>query len=261
MIDFKRAILSKRFLVVCIFGILISTVHFYYKVILTNAYNIGPSGYYNPFMIWISKDVFSIYAQIFLNIFPILASIVYSDSYWIDKYSGFIKNIYTRAKKVDYLISKYLTIFVVGGVSVSIPLLCSLLLMFMSLPAVTPSVFSQFDLSKDMFGNLFYNHPYIYIWIYLFLNFVFGGLCSTLGLAISTFSKNRFLAILGPLIVYLSMYMLETIGFPQLVPSRFLSAGQPVSNININSIIVIFIIFFTVSIGVYYLGANKNENV
>lgn len=261
MIDFKRAILSKRFLIVCIFGILISTVHFYYKVILTNAYNIGPSGYFNPFMIWISKDVFSIYAQIFLNIFPILASIVYSDSYWIDKYSGFIKNIYTRTKKVDYLISKYITTFFIGGISVSIPLLFSLFLMFMSLPAVKPSIFSQFNLTKDMFWSLFYSHPYIYILIYLFLNFAFGGLYSTLGLAISTFSKSRFLAIIVPLIIHISMYILETMGFPQLVPSRFLSAGQPVFKININSITIIFIMFFILSLAIYYLGANKNENI
>lgn len=258
-LDFKRAFFNKQFVIVALIGILLSITHFFTEIFPNIRYYNGGSATFSPFLKWISNDKFSIYSLLLFMILPILASIPYSDSYWIDKNSGFLKNIYTRAKKTDYILSKYITNFIVGGVSITLPLIVSLYLLFMSLPAINPSIFFQGDLGRNMFSSLFYLHPYMYILVYLFMSFMFGGVFASIGLAVSTYCKNKFLVVAIPTILYISMSILEIAGFPQLVPSKFLSAGQPVQNINIISIIMIFMILFICSLVLYIIGVNSDE--
>ena len=154
-LDFKRAIYNKRFLIVVLIGVLLSVAHFFMEVFpMINAYE-GGAAIFNPFVKWIIYDDFSIYALIFLLTLPVLASIPYSDSYWLDLNSGFAKSVYTRTKKSNYLISRYITNFIIGGICVVIPLIASLYLLFITVPAVTPSIFSQTDRAKEMFCNIF----------------------------------------------------------------------------------------------------------
>lgn len=258
-LDFKRAIYNKNFLTVSLIGILLAICHFFMEVFPMIEFYENGSSIFSPFLKWIIYDDFSIYASMLLIIFPILASIPYADSYWIDLNSGFVKNLYVRTSKYNYLISRYITNFIIGGISVLIPLIVSLYLLFMTVPAVPPSIFSQTDIAKEMFSNIFYNHPYIYILIYLFMYFMFGGVYASLGLGASSFCKNRFLVIGIPIISYLSMYILEIAGLPQLVPAKFLSASQSVLGINIISIIIIFLILFIGSLILYVLGAKHHE--
>ena len=83
-LDFKRAIYNKRFLIVVLIGVLLSVAHFFMEVFpMINVYE-GGSAIFNPFVKWIIYDDFSIYALIFLLTLPVLASIPYSDSYWLD---------------------------------------------------------------------------------------------------------------------------------------------------------------------------------
>ncbi|MEG1411495.1 MAG: hypothetical protein RSD36_16775 [Terrisporobacter sp.] len=258
-LDFKRATYDRKFLSVALIGILLSVAHFFMEVFpMIKLYECG-SAIFSPFLKWIIYDDFSIYALILFLIFPILASITYSDSYWLDLNTGFAKSVYTRTKKSNYLISRYITNFIIGGISVLIPLIVSLYLLFMTVPAVTPSIFSQTDIAKEMFCNLFYFHPYIYILIYLFMSFMFGGVYASIGLAVSNFCKNRFLVIGIPILSYLSMYIFEIAGLPQLVPAKFLSASQSVLGINITSIVIIFLILFVGSLILYVVGAKSHE--
>lgn len=258
-LDFKRAVFNKQFGVVILIGILLAVLPLY-KIFHNNVmYDGAASGYYSPFRLWLSKDVSSIYPTIFFMIFPVLANISFSDSYWIDKNSGFTKSVCTRCKKSNYIISKYIINFVIGGISVIIPLLVSLYILFMTLPAVKPSVFYQYDLAKSMFSNLYYAHSYIYIAAYLCISFMFGGVYASIGLSVSTFSKNKFSIVAIPALAYISMYMLETMGFPQLVPLIFLSAAQPVFGINIISITIIFMILFIASLCLYIVGVKNDE--
>lgn len=257
-LEFKRAI-NKKIIVVLSVGILLTLAHLYTEVIPMNTYQRGESPYLTPFTTWFANDSFSIYSQIFFMQLPILASIPYADSYWVDKNSGFIKCIYTRVKKNDYLIAKYITNFIVGGAVIAIPLIFNIYLLFMKLPALKPSIFSGLELPKEMFGNLYYLHPYIYVLVYLFINFMFGGVYSSIGLSISSFCKNRFLVVVIPFLTYISMFIVEIAGFPQLVPMKFLNSGQSVSGITIESIVSIFLMLFLFSLLIYSIGVKKDE--
>ena len=76
---------------------------------------------------------------------------------------------------------------------------------------------------------------------------------------LSRFCKNRFLVIGIPVLSYLSMYIFEIAGMPQLVPAKFLSAYQSVLGINITSIITIFITLFVGSLILYVAGEKYDE--
>ena len=91
------------------------------------------------------------------------------------------------------------------------------------------------------------------------MNFMFGGLYASIGLSVSRFCKNRFLVIGIPVLSYLSMYIFEIAGMPQLVPAKFLSAYQSVLGINITSIITIFITLFVGSLILYVAGEKYDE--
>lgn len=257
-IDFKRAIYNKQFLMVVLIGILLAIGYFFTEVVPNIEYYKDGTGV-SIFVRWISYDFTSTWTVLLTFMFPVLASITYSDSYWLDLNSGFVKNVYTRTNKTNYLISRYITNFIMGGISVIIPLVANLYILFMTVPAVTISIFNPTELGKEMFSNLFYSHPYIYILTYLFINFMFGGIFASIGLSISKFCKNRFVIICIPAIFYLSMYMFEIVGLSGLVPGNFLSAGQNVDGLNIMSIIVIFMIFFGGSVILYIAGEKNHE--
>lgn len=257
-LEFRRAI-NKKFIVVLLIGILLTLFHLYTEVWSIHISKGEVSPYVTPFTKWFANDSISIYSQIFLMQLPIVASIPYADSYWMDKNSGFVKGIYTRVKKTDYLISKYITNFIIGGSVIAIPLIFNIYILFMKLPALKPSIFYPFDVPKEMFANLYYIHPYVYVLAYLFMNFMFGGLYASIGLSISSFCKNKFLVVAIPFLAYISMFIIEIAGFPQLVPMKFLDSGQPVSGITIIPIVIIFITLFICSLLVYSLGVKKDE--
>ncbi|CEK36221.1 membrane-spanning protein,ABC-type transport system involved in multi-copper enzyme maturation, permease component,ABC-2 family transporter protein [[Clostridium] sordellii] len=257
-LDFKRAIYNKQFIIITLIGILISMLHLWENV-FQYADNYSADAYVSPFTRWMSNDCFNVYSIIFFIALPVLATVPYSDSYWIDKNSGFIKNLLTRVKKSDYFISKYITSFIIGGISVIIPLIFNLYILFMTLPSVNPTIFSKLEPIRNMIQNWYYFHPYMYILAYLFMTFMFGGVYASIGLAVSTFCKNKFFVMAIPTLAYILMFILDIIDCSQLIPVKFLTAGQINLHINMTSIIVIFIILFIISLILYWVGVNKNE--
>lgn len=258
-LDFKRAIINKQFFIILTFGILLTMVHMYIKSF--PKYNLygEASGYYNPFTCWISNGGFDVYSTMFFMALPISATIPYADSYWIDRHSGFTKIVYTKSRKFEYLISKYIVNFIVGGLVVIIPLVFNLYILFMIMPAIKPSVFSNFELAKSMFSYLYYFNPYLYLLAYLFMSFIFGGVYASIGLSVSTFCKNKFLVTAIPTIMYILMFVFEIIGFNQLVPAKFLMASQPEIGTNARYIFIVFIILFVFSISTYIIGVKSDE--
>lgn len=259
--DFKRAIYNRQFVIVIAIGALLSLMQIYMEVIPGVKYYGDGASYFNPFVKWISNDGFNHFTLLFFMLLPVLASLPYSDSYWVDKHSGFNKSIYTRSKKKNYFISRYITNFIIGGIVVIIPLILNFYILMMLLPAVHPSIFDASLLPKDMFTSLFYFHPYLYVGVYLLLTFIFGGTFASMGLAVSAYCKNRLLVVTTPVLVYISMHMFELAGLPHLVPAKFLIADQPVHPINIVSISIIFFILFIGSLMIYAKGVSKDEGI
>ena len=69
------------------------------------------------FMYWFGLNSGSPYKVTFLTIFPVLAMMPHALSYHLDRKGGYIKNVYTRTKKINYLTAKYLAVFLSGGLT------------------------------------------------------------------------------------------------------------------------------------------------
>ena len=83
---------------------------------------VNPLKYYSgkvgePFSLYMfsmSMNTGSLYKEIFITIFPVLAMLPHALSYHMDVKSGYVKNVYIKTKKINYLIAKYIVTFVSG---------------------------------------------------------------------------------------------------------------------------------------------------
>lgn len=257
--EFKRAIYNKNFAIILAIGSILSVLSIIFDVLAGRLDYIMGNVNFTPFMQWIGENSNGTYKLTFFMIIPILAIVPYADSYWMDKYSGFAKNIYARTSKNQYIISKIIATFTTGGLVVVIPMILNIYLLFLILPSYHPGLFENFKLAKTMFASLFYFHPYMYIVAYIVLNFLFGGLFACIGLAISPFCKLRFLITTIPYILYISTFLLGALGLPKLCPFYFLQSSSIATNITFMPIAIIFVVSIIVTIGAFIIGVKKDE--
>ena len=62
------------------------------------------------------------YYTLFVRLIPILATIPYAITYYTDNKKGIVKNYYSRTKKINYLIAKFIAVFTTGGTAAVFPL-------------------------------------------------------------------------------------------------------------------------------------------
>ncbi|MFP3154662.1 hypothetical protein LQZ18_09595 [Lachnospiraceae bacterium ZAX-1] len=168
--------------------------------------------------------------------FPLLAAIPYAWSYCEEKNSGYQRNIVVRSGKTQYFLSKYIAIFLSGGLTMVIPLAFNFLLTAMVFPAVTPNVI--YDTAYGIFGSslmsaLYYSNPFLYLLFYLLIDFVFAGLVACIGFMVSFFVKYYVATIIVPLFLMLGVhyfrqfvYTSYAIQYKEISPLYFLRPVQ-----------------------------------
>lgn len=259
-IELHRALKSRGLLVALTIGLLISFSHFI-LTILPLKDNITLSDYpLSVFGKWMCGDDSSVFPVMYYFIVPILASLPFAGSYKEDIDSGYIKNITTRISRKEYLKAKYLVTFLIGGVVSILPMVINFLLTAMVLPAVIPQACTGYFpiFSYSMLGNLFYSHPYIYLMIYMIINFVFLGLLSTLALVAAYICDNLFTTILSPFIMYLFVYAVTQITKAHMLcPFGFLRPSQPIAT----KPLVLFaeIALMCIAGGIYYYVGKRKD--
>lgn len=199
-----------------------------------------------------------------IRLFPILASIPYGVSYLSDKKSGIVKNIYMRTEKKNYLLAKYIAVFITGGIPVALPLLVNYLVAL----ALLPSLYWQtgvFSLgANSMWTKIFYVHPNIYNFLYIVLLYICGGITATLVLIISALVNNRFVAILAPYIIteFLNAVcrMSSVRWIAGLCPSRLFNMVQTKPNIGVSYVVYISVILL-LGVVIYFIGGLKDETL
>ncbi|WP_369902178.1 hypothetical protein [Bacillus manliponensis] len=254
--EFKRAFSSTSFFISLLLGIAIFLAHFFNHVLP------WLNGDFTPFNKWIGMDTFSFQLQLLLLICPIIVALPFSDSYFTDKKSGFLKAIYVRTSKINYIITKLFVNFIIGGLVYVVPFLLSLWAVVLLFPSVKPDPMTGTAILFDgqMWADIYYSEPYAYILRYLVIIFLYGGLFATIGLAISVFCKNRFVVLVAPFLLYLAMFFIfQLISLPEYIPAKFLSPGQEVTSIRFSVIVMEFVVLLFVSISVFVLGAYKSE--
>lgn len=207
------------------------------QVVLPKAMNIQNDIYLNNpmrhpgylFSRWIGGALMGAQPFLYYLLIPILAVLPYADSFYQDEKSGYAKSILSRTDKKYYYTAKYTSVFLSGGSAVVIPLLINLGASALLLPALRPQVSTSFFAinASSMWGDLFYSHPFLYVFLFLAIDFVFSGFLATIALIVSFFVEHRFIVLFSPFLVYLFFYSLFTfLGLDSWVPIYFLKPGS-----------------------------------
>ena len=266
-LELKRAFKRKTF----IFAILIGAIFAIVENISSNYYSIisayTTSQYFFDIYIKTAMDScynhflffnFSPLANTFFTIMPIIIAISYSDSYLEDLNSGFLKNILARCSKKEYLKSKFLANFIVSGITISIPLLISLLMLITTQSSINPDKISGLTLgSGNLNLDMYINHPILYIFMWIGIYFVFAGGISSIALGISIVNRNKFIVLIAPFIIVQAMDILFSfIGINNYNLMRFLYLGF---NPNPLTMFITFIAMLMVTFLPFYFGGKSNE--
>lgn len=215
-----------------------------------------PHSLYNQ---WIGGQARTLSATLFFLMIPLLAALPFTESYCFDR-MGYIKNIVSRAENKQYLLAKYVAVFISAGTVACIPLALNFVATAMVVPALVPyastHAFSIF--AYCTFDKLFYSHPMVYEFIYLVLNFVLVGLIAEVGLVARLFTKNRYVVMLSPFILYLVIYFVSDIlGAMDWSVFQMLRPVQIVP-LDIIKVILIVIILFLATFIPYYITGKKD---
>lgn len=261
LMECKKAFRNKYFYISLAVGMVFALMAFLYDVGKYEVFqeNVSQmSG--NPMMparglynLWIGGESHSLGYTLFYTLLPLLASIPFGWSYCKEKNNGYLKCVVTRCRKRTYYLAKYIAVFLSGGMVILLPLLMNFLLTACFVPASKPSIIYYMYYAVQhgtMWSDIFYKHPTVYVVLYLFLDFIFGGLFATLSYAFSIFVKNwlavtilPFLCILG---LHYSRVLLAYKVYKEISPINFLHATCIENNVDGGIVIVEGLIFLLV---------------
>ena len=214
-IEFKRLLFTKSFWIAMVIACCISIGQYIsYGFLRGDAYGDWVAAYGAGYMIqpsslfisWIGGELNSMFMFLFLAILPLLGSFAYSGTYLKDRKLGQIKNVFTRLEAGNYYRTKWIIVFIAGFLVAFIPLVLNVYLhLTYSIPlkpiieSLTTEVY--YDRAKWIF-DLYYNNPWVYMGLYVFMIALFSGVYATLGMAFSIWIRRGLVAVIGPLILW-----------------------------------------------------------
>lgn len=192
-------------------------------------------------------------ASILVLIAPLIATLIFSDSYLLDKESGTLKFIYLRMSKKKYIWIKILVNAIVSGIVIS---LASLVMFFIlvSLYGVSNGVPNITLYSVEgPFSSIYYKNKFLYAMLLIGVSFIFNAIFATLALGVSPWIKNRYLTFIVPFFYYI---ISGTI-LPNRLNASFLFTLH--SSTTVNSIIIYQFCLFLFGIILFYFGVMWND--
>lgn len=283
-LECKKAVCNKLFLAVVLIGCAITMFSFVpmmqsYFQDITDFERFSQELSYdrNPLMPletlfnhWIGSEAVTVGSVDYFFLFPILAAIPYGWSYCMERRSGYIKNMIIRTGTYRYYLSKYIALFLSGGLAMVIPLLFNFLLTAMFVPAVTPDPYyitGYGIISSSFLSELFYTNPFLYVFLYLLIDFIYCGLIACLCFSFAAFVKNRVIVVLLPFFVLLGfdyicnsfLYTSSSVIYTELSPMNFLRPVPAAYNTNglVISIGAVILFLFTFLTAVIKEGRNE----
>lgn len=167
--------------------------------------------------IWAQLGVFGLIA-------PLMAALPFSDSYLIDKTSGFLRSLLSRMSYKKYLLTKYFSTALSGGFALALPMVVFFIFTNVAFQrGLNTNIYEQRVITTPEalgpFGVLYQHNPDLYILLLIGLGFVFGAVYAIMGLALSVFVNNRYVVLATPFVLYmLAHFLLSVIGMPLWSP-------------------------------------------
>ncbi|CAG7838742.1 hypothetical protein CLOHAE12215_00089 [Clostridium haemolyticum] len=197
-LEFRRAILSRNALISFIITILAFLIAFLDCILYWQEGLHGLDHLFDASSIFIRTRYMNSSSYLFV-IAPILATMIFSDSYLLDKESGFLKSIYVRMSKRKYIFTKIMVNSIVSGLVIA--LASAIVLIILIKMYGIRDVHMQSGLGA--FSFIFYKSRILYCVFLILISFIFNAIFATLALGISPWIKNRYLAMLAPFFYYI----------------------------------------------------------
>lgn len=200
---------------------------------------------------------------ILYTLFPLLVTLPYASSYFQDRKSGYVKNIFVRVDRKQYYTVKFAVVFFSGFFACGVILLLSLLLTMLVFPMLLPKcVTANYAIASenDMWYMLFYQHPMIYTLSYILLDMLFCGCMATLTLLINMVTNTIFFSLTGSFLIFETLdYLLQTIGLVQWSSLSFYLPTQRNGSAGLWVIVVEFLALFLISFVLFYWKERKKD--
>lgn len=164
-----------------------------------NTMSRNPIGY-SLFIQWLPVARISGSHYVFSFIWPILAAMPFGWSYFQERRNGVYNQIVSRAGKQIYFVSKFIGVFVSGGLAVALPALVDLLANAMICPYVVPTPSIPINIISDgwFLSELYYTNPWLYAGIWCFVLFLLGGATASFCIAVGTKVRLQIVVVLAP---------------------------------------------------------------
>ena len=158
------------------------------------------TGKYNLFYWWLAIDCVSWPYVVFYSLFPFFACMPYAWSFMNDRNKKYDNQLMIRCGKRRYFFSKYLAVYISGGLVIAIPLAADLFGAALFSPASLPTViFSMPGFSKGGFlTSLYYTQPWRFCFAFLIIEFLWGGTIAALSFVISLIYQAKIFGIIMP---------------------------------------------------------------
>ena len=166
-------------------------------------FNTGHEGY-SLFYLWMGIGRFTRGANLFCTIWPVLAAMAYGWSYSSERRTGVTAQIMARCGKRSYFASKYIAVFVSGGLAVAVPLLLGLLGNALVCPYAEISPVFGVISDRDFLSELFYYNHWLYGICWCGMVFLQGGVAACLCFVAGHMLRYMVMVILVPFALYLA---------------------------------------------------------
>ena len=279
-LELKKAFKNKFFWISVVLGCLITLLSFEHMV---NMYYEGMSAIsgnstdiiYDPhigintvFNCWIGGEPFSLGSSIYFFVFPLLIALPYGWSYSEERKCGYRRMMITKTGKKKYYCAKYVAVFLSGGVAMVLPLIFNFWMTLLVVPAILPDV--TMNMFYGVFGGsflaeLYYTVPFLYVAIYLFIDFVYCGFLVCICMAVSGIVRQKWGVVLISFLLLLFVHVITdyiysdpSVAYKELSPLYFLR-GVEVRYSFSGSIILLFAIGLLVISLIGIIKEYRNE--
>lgn len=167
---------------------------------------------FSLFINWMGTNLISFSRSLFFFIWPVLAAMPYGWSYSSERRSGYYNQVASRSSRKRYFCSKYIAVFVSGGLAVAVPLLFDLLANALVSPDAVPDVTLMIQpISNGCFlSGLYYTHPWVFALIWCFVDFLWGGVAACTCFLVGAKIRLQVIVMLVPFMIFVLLDGLNT---------------------------------------------------
>ncbi len=160
---------------------------------------------YSLFFLWSGLAPQTKGANLFYTVWPVFAAMAYGWSYSDERRSGVYNQIAARTSAMRYYISKYIAVFVSGGLAVAVPVLLGLLANAMFVPYAQVVQGLGAVTNINFLSELYYTAPWAYGLIWCGVTFLCGGTAACLCFVVGTSLRYSVMVILTPYAMFVAI--------------------------------------------------------